>query len=584
MSGCVDPKLQFRVLYRQFLFRIADLEVLSAHAVGDSTKLLGQFAALLILISVVMSFPAFGAGGPNMTESARLELTFAMQHFLIATTLLAVGIFAVLTWDSTFPDHRDVLVLAPLPVGTWTVFRAKVAATATALFLVVVAFHCATGLTWPFALAPIGAGLIGFLRSFGAYWFTMLAAGMFVYCTMLAVQGLTAQIFARRVFLRVSGLLQVAAFCLLVCVYFLEPAVDGPKMLSVPGNGGAFRVPSYWFLGLLNQLNGSMQPSLAPLARRAWIAIATSGAGAFTAYALSYARTMRQIVEEPDIVSGFQRAWLPRFGDGLRAAVAQFSARTLARSRQHRLILAFYLGLGLAFTVLVLQPLGAGSQTGTSPFNIWHEPNKPLLAASVMLMVLAVVGLRVAFAFPLEPRANWIFRAAGVRRGPEMVAATRRTVLFLSVAPVWFASAAACFWLWPWRKAAAHIAVLGSLGMIVVDLALWGFRKIPFTCSYLPGKSQVHMMFLAAVGLVWLVAEAVGVEQNAFQNPTGMAALVALLFVAAVALRVHLTRLAKSGEMDVQFEEEPRSALLELGLFRDGAVLGTGPRDPPTPL
>ena len=35
-------KLQFRVLYREFLFRMVDLELLSADALGDSSKLLGQ--------------------------------------------------------------------------------------------------------------------------------------------------------------------------------------------------------------------------------------------------------------------------------------------------------------------------------------------------------------------------------------------------------------------------------------------------------------------------------------------------------------------------------------------------------------
>jgi len=50
-------KLQFRVLYREFLFRMVDLELLSADALGDSNKLLGQFAALLIFLSVVLSLP-----------------------------------------------------------------------------------------------------------------------------------------------------------------------------------------------------------------------------------------------------------------------------------------------------------------------------------------------------------------------------------------------------------------------------------------------------------------------------------------------------------------------------------------------
>ena len=48
----MNTRLQFRVLYRQFLFRVFDLEVLSADAQGDANKLFGQFAALLVFVSV----------------------------------------------------------------------------------------------------------------------------------------------------------------------------------------------------------------------------------------------------------------------------------------------------------------------------------------------------------------------------------------------------------------------------------------------------------------------------------------------------------------------------------------------------
>ena len=56
-------KLQFRVLYREFLFRMVDLELLSADALGDSNKLLGQFASLLIFVSIFfLSLPALVVG------------------------------------------------------------------------------------------------------------------------------------------------------------------------------------------------------------------------------------------------------------------------------------------------------------------------------------------------------------------------------------------------------------------------------------------------------------------------------------------------------------------------------------------
>ena len=109
-------KLQFRVLYREFLFRMVDLELLSAHAQGDMSKLFGQFAALLVFLSILFTFPALGVGSGRILPQARLLQAWSGEHFLIATTMLVVGLFAVLSWDSTFPDRRDVLVLAPLPV------------------------------------------------------------------------------------------------------------------------------------------------------------------------------------------------------------------------------------------------------------------------------------------------------------------------------------------------------------------------------------------------------------------------------------------------------------------------------------
>ena len=145
-------KLQFRVLYREFLFRMVDLELLSAHAQGDMSKLFGQFAALLVFLSILFTFPALGAGSGRILPQARLLQAWSGEHFLIATTMLVVGLFAVLSWDSTFPDRRDVLVLAPLPVRARAMFLAKVAGVAASLGLTVLILHAVTGLVWPIAL------------------------------------------------------------------------------------------------------------------------------------------------------------------------------------------------------------------------------------------------------------------------------------------------------------------------------------------------------------------------------------------------------------------------------------------------
>src|SRR5260370_27577041 len=323
-----------------------------------------------------------------------------------------------------------------------------------------------------------------------------------------------------------------------------------------------------------------MHLALAPLARRAWMELAVALGGTAVAYTLSYLRTLRRIVEEPDITPGLRRlVWLPGFGNRMQTGMGQFSVRTLARSRQHRMILTFYLGIGFALTIYLLRdPAMQGPIPDAGVSDPWREANTPLLAASIVMMALAVAGTRVVFALPLELRANWIFRITSVPAGPETLAAGRRSLLLLSVAPVWMGSAVLCLRLWPWRQAVGHLAILGLIGFLLADLCLHGFRKIPFPCSYLPGQSQLHMVFLGAVGLLWAGMLSVKFERQALQESRSTALMVALFGLAAFGVRWGTAAPARLDRVELRCEEAPPPAVLELGLHRDG-VMPVGPPD-----
>jgi len=561
-------KTQFRVLYRQFLFRIVDLELLSTQ--GEISKLLGQFASLLVFLGLIFSFAVCGLTGDDMPARARLIASWGIEHLLIATTMLIVGLFAVLSWDSMFPDQRDVLVLVPLPVRASTMFLAKVAAIATGLAVTVAALNVLPGFPAPLALAPLNSGLIGLPRSFAAYWITMFAAGAFIFCCVLGVQGLAAQVLPRRQFLRVSSLLQIAAFCVFVSTYFLQPSLASPEALTAVHNQHWLAcLPSYWFLGMFEQLNGSMQPALAPLAIRAWVGLAIAGSATTFVYSLSYFRTLRRIAEEPDIVPRFHRLrWLPRLGGSLETAIGQFSIRTLLRSRKHRLILAFYLGIGLALTILFVEMLAIQQQPGVaSANNLWRHPNAGLLVSSVVMMFFGVLGTRVGFAMPLDLTANWIFRVTPVGGVTECLQASRRALLVLSVVPIWTAWAVVLLWLWPWWPAAGHLAVLAILGIAVAEVTLAGFRKIPFTCSYLPGKSNVHLTFWLCVGVFGLlVDQGAELELHALWHPASYAMMIAILLIAVALARRRTVVMTESEALE--FEDAPPPVVMVLGLHQ----------------
>jgi hypothetical protein len=68
-SNWSQAKVQFRALYRVFLLRVVDLELLSAG--GDPTRLIGQFVTMFTTVSFLLILPAFVfllfGGGMPMT-------------------------------------------------------------------------------------------------------------------------------------------------------------------------------------------------------------------------------------------------------------------------------------------------------------------------------------------------------------------------------------------------------------------------------------------------------------------------------------------------------------------------------------
>jgi len=568
-------KRQFRTLYREFLFRLVDLELLSPDAQGDAGKLLARIASLLGFFTLYLGLGGLMFDGRNMTAAAFQIASWGIEHFLISTSMLIVGLFAVFSWDSTFPDLRDVLVLAPLPVRPRTFFLAKIAAVGTGLGLAIGVFNAGPGLTFPMSLGSPNPGILDMLlpfahQTFFAYWATMAAAGSFLFCCVLSIQGLAA-LLPRRIFLRLSALLQLAAFCAFTTTYFLEPSLTTPAALAAQESQRFLNwLPDYWFLGLFQQLNGTLTPETARLAHRAWMGLAAAAVVTGAAYAMCYVHTLRKMVEEPDIVPGARRFdWSPQFGTAMRTAIVQFSIRALTRSRHHRIILAFYVGIGFALTILLSRwrPAGGHSQAPPAPANFL-----PIIS-DIMILLFWVVGTRILFTLPLDLRANWIFRIMPVRGGPASVSAARFSLYLLAWLPVWTGSAAWFLSNWPWRMAVAHLAAFGLMGALLAELCLYKFQKIPFTCSWLPGKSNILFAFGGfSLLLLLLLIKGAGFELSALHHPRQYLAMTGTLFAATVATRWHSARWDSGDEPVVQFEEEAPTVLQGLGLFRDGVL------------
>ena len=550
--------LQFRILYRQFLLRVIDLEALSIEA--DIPRFLGQFASVLIFCSLggalglLMSDDTLRA-----TPEASLSFVWRAEQALISDMMLVVGLVAVVSWDSTFPDRRDVMVLSPLPVAPRMILFAKVAASAVLLGLAILALNFATGFAWPLFLGSQHDSNWGFFQSFAAYWFTMAAASVFLFCSVLTVQGFTSMLLPRHLFLRLSAILQIAAFALVFAGYFLTPSITTPVAMAVPENQWVLAwSPSFWFFGLFNQLNGSLPIALGWLARRGWIGLGVVVSGAIASLLLCYLRTMKKTVEEPDLVPGARGShWSPRFGSPLQTAIVLFCGRSIARSRQHRLALAFY--LALIFSIALSWLRIELSNAVLRPINV------DFLVSTFMMMSFAVFGLRSVFSLPISLTANWVWRLTQLRPSEKYIAATRRTLLCLAVVPVGIISALLSLSFRPWHHVAAHLAVLALVGWISTELSLIGLYKVPFTCSYLPGKVHVQVMFGCLLLLLFVFAMLTAeFELPSLNDPFRYVCMMSVLGAVALGLWTFNRHRAKSAVL--YFEEIPPEVITTLGL------------------
>jgi hypothetical protein len=560
---------QFRALVRLFAYRFFDTDILSVQ--GDVSQLLAQFAALLAALSlvlVIMTGPKYASLYQHLNPHQLRMAAWGDQQFLISTSMAIVGILTLFLWDALFPDRRDCMILGVMPLGTRQVFAAKATALAAALGIAILAVNCFTGLVCPFLIVRDAPGPLAAARNFAAYWLVIVLASVFVFLLLLAVQGAALHLLSHARFMRWSSTIQMAAFFATLALYFLSPPVSSSQTFGPRSGLWLALVPSYWFFGLFRVMTGSADALAGALARRALWGVASVTLAAALFYALAYARQMRRTIEQSGIVPAsrginhFSPAHSILSRHAPERAILSFIRHTLARSRQHRLMLSIYTGMGLAYVfsqmAYVLYHFRADA------FGAIEGREQTALGIPLILLFFLVIGLRVSFSIPVELRANWLFRLTDPFAHGAYLRAARKTLLTFALLPVVTLSACIYPAAWPWPKAAEHVVFLTVFGLLIIELALTGFAKVPFTCSYLPGRANLKIMFGVYWGLLIIVSDVVTqIESQALHQ--GYAKLISVILIAWL-LAAFRTRGAQSRIPSLSFEEQPEPVVVGLGL------------------
>lgn len=489
--------------------------------------------------------------------ASMVHALLVFRLFFITLTMTAIGFVALMIWDGIFPDRRDARILTPLPVPGSVLIGARLLALGALCGIFVVGVNAFPTVFYAPAIVAFGGaanqvqGILAFVVANGL-------AGVFVFTTLVSLQGLALNLGGKKATDRVSLVLQVLFVAALLQMIFFMARIGAA--LPADLNSGWLRLlPSVWFLGLYDVIGGRPVAGAPVLALAGVLATATTVGGAILLFVCTHARLTRRALESREITSAGPSVVINPAALMRRACrhpvargVFEFTIKSLVRSRSHRLLMAIYVGIAGALIASAVVPIAI--RDGLAGFG---TPGLELLSAPLVIQYLSLVGLRVAIAIPIEPKANWLFR---LYESPDRAAAmdgVRVAMIAVGVVPGCVVALVTAGTLWGAWPAIVHTGICALMGTLLVEILMIRLAKLPFTCTYFPGNSRFGTLWpLYISSFITYCYSVAAWEERFFARPRAIAVFTVVIGSAIAFLSIRRrARLAELSAFSYQGED-----------------------------
>lgn len=536
----------FRRLVRHSVERVAN-------GGNESGELDFGIGGMLALLAVPGGFASMGA---SLRE----------EYFFVVLAMVAAGAVAVWKWDAVIPDRRDYVNLAPLPIPATHILYANVAALLLLAAVLSVDVNAASSVLFPmFAGSHASFGQTVMLLA--THLFSVFLASLFSFFIVLAILGLMMAALPYRLFRKCS----VYVRCGMVAVLMIALSTSFEMSLIAQHPPLKWRplvqlLPPVWFLGLCRYLRGPADPEAAALARTAVFASVAVLAVAIAAYALSYRRSFAKsaesmmnfaFVDGPIRHRGRSKARHPLLRTPFERGCFSFTLKALFRSESHLLIVGGFTGVGVVLaSERLFRTAGAG---------IAHRwPSAGLLSIPLIVLFLLITGLRFSFEIPVVHKANWIFRVRTSPSASECVGLARKVMLTFLI-PLLVVIVLPVYGLfWGWRVALIHTAAVAASSVLLIEVLLASFRKIPFTCSAPHFKSNIPLaVFFYLTGFITFTSFVPAIELRGAADPLWYPAFFLTLAGAGLVVTEYRRKMSR---LDCRPIFDEQSSIGDLGL------------------
>lgn len=431
------------------------------------------------------------------------------EYFFIVLSMTVSGAVAVWRWDAIFPDRRDYMNLVHLPVSTRLIFFANLTAVLFLAILIAIDVNLASCILFPAVVAATQSKFLFFVKFAAVHALAVLLSSIFSFLVVFSLLGLSMALLPPRTFKRLSSYVRALAVVYLVallCTSFAVPNLLRNLPLRPPS--WTLLLPSSWFVAMCQSLRDRATPALIQLGHLTIPAVIAVTLIAFGTYAIGYHRHFLRIAELSEAISSGTPSPLSRIyhcldrtilDTAFQRAAFRFVCKTLLRSEEHRLLLTGVGGLGI---VLASQELMNAVEVTKSARQA--ALSTQALSIPFILSFLIIVGLRAVFEIPAEVPSNWIFRLVLDPEHQECESLAKNVILMAVFPWIVFGVFPLYVHLVGLRIALLHSIVILGWSLLLTNVVLIRFRKLPFTCTR-PVFKQHSIVILIAVGFGFLL-------------------------------------------------------------------------------
>ena len=487
--------------------------------------------------------------------------------------MIITGFIAVLEWDVIFPDSRDFSNLLSFPVKIRNLFIAKLASLCFFVFLFFLGINSLSTLVFLLYLPQWqSSNLLFSLRFALAHLTSFLAAGFFIFFVLGLLIGILTSLLGYKIFNRISVFLRSLLIIVFVSimVFFSAgttgiPALSSFLLLKENNSLFLYLFPPMWFTGLYETLLGNNDPMFSVLSIFAVLALVVPPFAFYLTGVLGYRRYIMKMQEAKKRTAHFVRLkkfFLNPFNsvflrNHIQIAVFYFFEKTLRRSMIHKMGIASYVATSVAIILIILI-------SGAFSIQSLSDVNKALLSIPLVLSFFLLIGIRTIVNIPAANEANWIFKLTEGPDKKDYFSGLKKGIFFFMLLPLFAVLFLFYFFLWKWPLAFYHCLFGMLLSVLLMEVLFINYRKIPFVCSYLPGKAKLHLSWIINIICFLIYAFLMShIEYMILNSPLSLFIFYGAILLIIVVLKVFQNNLIYK-KMEILYEEKPEPVMVTL--------------------